>query len=55
MALEDDLIGGPADESVWFPVKGADYEIDLSVHWQSASAAASRPAWQSRPSVAGGG
>jgi hypothetical protein len=23
VALEDDLIGGPADESVWFAVKGA--------------------------------
>jgi Lsr2 len=28
--LEDDLDGGPADETVRFGVDGADYEIDLS-------------------------
>ncbi len=29
VALEDDLDGGPADETVRFAVDGADYEIDL--------------------------
>jgi len=30
VALEDDLDGGPADETVLFAFEGADYEIDLS-------------------------
>jgi nucleoid-associated protein Lsr2 len=30
VALEDDLDGGPADESVRFGLGGAEYEIDLS-------------------------
>jgi hypothetical protein len=30
VALEDDLDGGPADETVRFAFGGADYEIDLS-------------------------
>lgn len=30
VALEDDLEGGPADETVRFGVGGAEYEIDLS-------------------------
>jgi hypothetical protein len=30
VALEDDLDGGPADETVRFGVDGSDYEIDLS-------------------------
>jgi hypothetical protein len=30
VALEDDLTGGPADETVRFAVEGTDYEIDLS-------------------------
>src|SRR5438067_6440686 len=30
IALEDDLDGGPADETVRFGFGGADYEIDLS-------------------------
>jgi hypothetical protein len=30
VALEDDLDGGPAEETVRFGVGGADYEIDLS-------------------------
>ena len=30
VALEDDLTGGPADETVRFAVDGAGYEIDLS-------------------------
>ena len=30
VALEDDLDGGPADETVRFGVAGAEYEIDLS-------------------------
>jgi hypothetical protein len=30
VALEDDLTGGPADETVLFGLGGAEYEIDLS-------------------------
>jgi hypothetical protein len=30
VALEDDLDGGPADETVRFALGGAEYEIDLS-------------------------
>jgi len=30
VALEDDLDGGPADETMRFGFEGADYEIDLS-------------------------
>jgi len=30
VALEDDLDGGPADETVRFGFSGTDYEIDLS-------------------------
>src|SRR5215470_7376452 len=30
VALEDDLHGGPADETVRFGIGGAQYEIDLS-------------------------
>ncbi len=30
VALEDDLDGGPADETVRFAIGGVDYEIDLS-------------------------
>ena len=30
VALEDDLDGGPADETVRFGFEGAEYEIDLS-------------------------
>jgi hypothetical protein len=30
VALEDDLDGGPADETVRFAFGGADYDIDLS-------------------------
>jgi Lsr2 len=30
VALEDDLEGGPADETVRFGLDGVDYEIDLS-------------------------
>ena len=38
VAVEDDLDGGPADETVRFGVGGTDYEIDLS----TANAAAFR-------------
>ena len=30
VALEDDLDGGPADETLRFPIGGTEYEIDLS-------------------------
>lgn len=32
VALEDDLDGGPADETLRFSFGGAEYEIDLSTH-----------------------
>jgi hypothetical protein len=31
VALEDDLDGGPADETVRFGLSGTEYEIDLSM------------------------
>ena len=40
VALEDDLDGGPADETVRFAFGGSDYEIDLSkkiMHERSAN------------------
>ena len=40
VAVEDDLDGGPADETVRFGVGGTDYEIDLN----AANAAAFRQA-----------
>jgi Lsr2 len=36
VALEDDLDGGPADETVRFGIGGAEYEIDLSSNNASA-------------------
>lgn len=30
VTLEDDLDGGPAEETLWFSLSGVDYEIDLS-------------------------
>jgi nucleoid-associated protein Lsr2 len=36
VALEDDLEGGPADETVRFGLSGAEYEIDLSTKNASA-------------------
>jgi hypothetical protein len=42
VALEDDLDGGPADETVRFGMDGADYEIDLSA----------KNAWAFRTSLA---
>src|SRR6266536_3278529 len=30
VALEDDLDGGPADETLWFGLGGWEYEIDLN-------------------------
>jgi Lsr2 len=32
VALEDDLDGGPADQTVRFGLDGSDYEIDLNKH-----------------------
>ena len=43
VALEDDLDGGPADETVRFGLDGAEYEIDLSTRTPRRSAASSRP------------
>jgi len=34
VALEDDLIGGPADETVRFAVGGTEYEIDPSAKFR---------------------
>ncbi len=36
VALEDDLTGGPADETVRFGVDGTEYEIDLSANHAAA-------------------
>jgi hypothetical protein len=36
VALEDDLDGGPAEQTVRFGLDGADYEIDLSAAHASA-------------------
>jgi Lsr2 len=46
VALEDDLDGGPADETVRFGFDGADYEIDLSAKclFLNLSGAVRRPA-----------
>jgi hypothetical protein len=41
VTLEDDLDGGPADETVRFRVDGAAYEIDLSKKTPRRSAASS--------------
>jgi hypothetical protein len=30
VALEDDLDGGPADQTLWFGLGGSEYEIDLT-------------------------
>ena len=30
VTLEDDLNGGPADETLWFGLDGTEYEIDLN-------------------------
>jgi hypothetical protein len=30
--LEDDLDGGPAEETVRFGIDGSEYEIDLNMH-----------------------
>jgi hypothetical protein len=43
VALEDDLDGGPADETVRFAVGGAEYEIDLSTKNATALRAGVRP------------
>jgi hypothetical protein len=36
VVLEDDLVGGPADETVRFGIGGTDYEIDLNAKNASA-------------------
>ena len=41
VVLEDDLDGGPADETVRFGIGGTDYEIDLNASNAAASAASS--------------
>jgi hypothetical protein len=37
VALDDDLVGGPADETVRSGIGGTDYEIELSGHTDPAS------------------
>jgi hypothetical protein len=39
VVLEDDLDGGPADETVRFELGGAEYEIDLNTKNASCSSA----------------
>lgn len=41
--LEDDLDGGPADETIRFGLDGAHYEIDLSSATQLACVTLSAP------------
>jgi nucleoid-associated protein Lsr2 len=42
VALEDDLTGGPANQTVRFAVDGTDYEIDLSAKNAAHSVSSSR-------------
>jgi hypothetical protein len=49
VALEDDLDGGPADETVRFGLGGTDYEIDLSTQERRCVPAAARPLHRARP------
>jgi hypothetical protein len=60
VALEDDLTGGPADETVRFAVDGTGYEIDLSAKNASAFSKLlapyiehARKAWQAQGRRAG--
>ena len=46
--LEDDLDGGPADETVRFGVDGSDYEIDLSKRNAAALRRSSHPSSSTR-------
>ena len=43
VTLEDDLDGGPADETVRFAIGGTSYEIDLSARNAAAFGQQSRP------------
>ena len=49
VALEDDLDGGPADETVRFGLGGTDYEIDLSTKNATAFRRAARALHRARP------
>jgi Lsr2 len=48
VALEDDLDGGPAVETVRFAIGGTDYEIDLNANNAAALPPAARPLHQTR-------
>jgi Lsr2 len=54
VALEDDLYGGPAEETVRFTVGGAEYEIDLNKKNAAASVSSSHRS-SSTPAGPGGG
>ena len=43
IALEDDLTGGPAEQTVRFAFDGTDYEIDLNAKNAAAFGSSSRP------------
>ena len=49
VALEDDLDGGPADETVRFGFEGTDYEIDLSATNARALPQEARAVHRARP------
>jgi hypothetical protein len=49
VTLEDDLDGGPADQTVRFGLDGAEYEIDLSARNAAALPRAAGPLHRTRP------
>jgi len=53
VVLEDDLTGGPAEQTVRFAFDGTDYEIDLSAKNAKAFGKQLAPAW-STPAGRGG-
>ena len=53
VVLEDDLTGGPAEQTIRFAFEGTDYEIDLNARKPPRSASSSRPT-SSMPAGPGG-
>ena len=54
VALEDDLDGGPAEETVRFAVGGTEYEIDLNKKNAGRSASSWHPSSSTPAGLAGG-
>ena len=61
VVLEDDLTGGPAEQTIRFAFQGTDYEIDLNAKTPPRSASSSPPTLSTpagpagrRPAVPGG-